>query len=182
MKARRRRSLARSLPPRATGPVFSDAADTSAELAGATAVTVAATAPRESSMFRLLSLASATEHQSRRGMGPPSGPMQTSPRALGRRSATKFPVTAAAGVNLGGRRSSVAVYRPAAAIRLPGPLQTPLFPRGLTRLDRRSKPCVSRFVRRGVLFARRVAGRGRRLSPGSGGRYRRVVTSSHSCR
>lgn len=41
--------------------------------------------------------------------------------------------------------------------------------------------CVRRVVRRQVLFASRIAGNHKRLSPGRGGQYRRNAFSSWSC-
>lgn len=62
----------------------------------------------------------------------------------------------------------------------PRPLQTGLPFRPVARLDRRSLVCFHRRVRRGVLFALRVAGRSGG-SPGRNNRYRHSVDSAFSC-
>lgn len=54
--------------------------------------------------------------------------------------------------------------------------------RSLPPLDRRTRVCVDRGIRKQVLFALGVAGKDKRLSRGSGGSYRRRDTSSLSCR
>lgn len=41
--------------------------------------------------------------------------------------------------------------------------------------------CQRRFERRTVLFARNIAGKGLRRSPGQGGTYRRTITSQQGC-
>lgn len=51
----------------------------------------------------------------------------------------------------------------------------------LPKLDLRTKTCLSRKQRKEVLFALRVAGRGRRYSPGRGGSYNRSTNSQYGC-
>lgn len=51
----------------------------------------------------------------------------------------------------------------------------------LRKIPAKHSVCAERSKRRSVLFARRVAGKGFRRSPGHGGTYRRTIESDTSC-
>lgn len=105
-------------------------------------------------------------------------------RGYGAREPHIAPALAQRGVHLGGTR----VARP---VRIPTPLlkaRRRLASQSWRALNalrfalpRRERICINRRVRRNVLFATKVAGRGRRFSPGAGGRYYRSEFSSWGC-
>lgn len=78
--------------------------------------------------------------------------------------------------SLAGRQTA---HSPLASRQFPG-LRWSAFNVLQVRVPEKERFCVSRKVRKGVLFARGVAGH-RRRSPGAGGRYRRTADSQWRC-
>lgn len=176
--SRPRLAISRGLP-------FSDVSDPSdwpGELFS-TSSTASGAVPRPlSRLARLLTPPESEALPYRRGMGAAQAPMQAAWTTLAARSRSRLArlskkVNKPGGVHLLDR--AVQLARGSQAIRL---MQNPKAVRSLAQLDRRSRVCISRRIRRGVLFAAAVAGKHRRLSGGMGGRYRHSLDSSFSCR